>query len=192
MIYLVAGLVLFLGVHSTRVFADAWRTQRIARMGEGAWKGIYSLVSIAGFVLIIYGYAAARQSPVDLWLPPMWTRHVAALLTLPIFILLAAAYIPGTAIKAKLKHPMMLSVKLWAVAHLLANGRLADVLLFGGFLLWAVLAFIAARKRDRAQGLTYGHAGVARDAMAIAIGLVAWAAFAFYLHRALIGVSPFV
>jgi uncharacterized membrane protein len=191
MIYLVIGLLLFLGVHSTRVFAEGWRTQRIANMGGGAWKGLYSLISIAGFVLLIYGYGLSRQNPVDLWMPPLWTRHAAALLTLPIFVLLAAAYIPGTAIKAKLKHPMMLSVKLWAIAHLLSNGRLGDVLLFGGFLLWAVLAFSAARKRDRAQGITYASAGAMRDVMAIVIGLVAWVVFALYLHGVLIGVRPF-
>jgi uncharacterized membrane protein len=191
MIYLVIGLALFLGVHSTRVFAEDWRTQRIAKMGGGAWKGLYSLISIAGFMLIIYGYGLSRQTPIDLWMPPLWTRHAAALLTLPIFIMLAAAYIPGTTIKAKLKHPMMLSVKLWAIAHLLSNGRLGDVLLFGGFLLWAVLAFRAARKRDRAQGLTYASTGVSRDLIAIAAGLIAWVVFALYLHGALIGVRPF-
>jgi uncharacterized membrane protein len=191
MLFLVIGLLLFLGIHSTRVFADGWRTQRIASMGEGAWKGVYSVVSVLGFALIWYGYGVARQTPIDLWMPPLWTRHVAALLTLPIFVLLAAAYIPGTAIKAKLKHPMMLSVKLWAIAHLLANGRLADVLLFGGFLLWAVLAFSAARKRDRAQGITYPSKGAVRDVIAVVVGLVAWVAFAFYLHGMLIGVRPF-
>ena len=191
MIYLVAGLLLFLGIHSVRIFADDWRTARIAGMGASAWKGLYSAASIIGFVLIVYGYGLSRQAPVDLWMPPLWTRHITALLTLPIFILLAAAYVPGTYIKAKLKHPMMLSVKLWAIAHLLSNGRLGDVLLFGGFLLWAVLAFSAARRRDRQQGLSYPAVGASRDFMVMAIGLVAWLVFAFYLHGVLIGVRPF-
>jgi len=191
MIYLIAGLVLFLGVHSLRIFADDWRTASIARIGIGGWKGLYSVASIIGFVLIAYGYGLSRQAPVDLWMPPVWTRHATALLTLPIFILLAAAYVPGTAIKARLKHPMMLSVKLWAIAHLLSNGRLDDVLLFGGFLVWATFAFRAARRRDRQQGLTYPAAGWSRDFIAVAIGLVAWVAFAFYLHGMLIGVRPF-
>ena len=191
MIYLIAGLVLFLGVHSVRIVADDWRTARIAHLGAGAWKGLYALASIIGFVLIVYGYGVSRQAPVDLWMPPAWTRHVTSLLTLPIFILLAAAYVPGTHIKAKLKHPMMLSVKLWALAHLLSNGRLADVLLFGGFAVWAALAFRAARQRDRQQALTYQASGLSRDFIVVAIGLVAWAAFAFYLHGALIGVRPF-
>jgi uncharacterized membrane protein len=191
MIYLVAGLVLFLGVHSVRIFADDWRTARIAAMGVGAWKGLYSLASIVGFVLIVHGYGLSRQFPLDLWMPPLWTRHVAALLTLPVFILLAAAYIPGTGIKARLKHPMMLAVKLWAFAHLLSNGRVGDVVLFGGFMIWAAMAFRAARLRDRRLGLTYTSAGFARDFMSITIGLLAWTAFAFYLHGALIGVRPF-
>lgn len=135
MIYLVAGLVLFLGLHSVRIFAEDWRTARIAQRGESVWKGLYSAISIVCFVLIVYGYGLSRQAPVDLWTPPLWTRHVTALLTLPVFILLAAAYVPGTTIKATLHHPMMLSVKLWAAAHLLSNGRLSDVLLFGGFML---------------------------------------------------------
>lgn len=124
-------------------------------------------------------------------MPPAWTRHVTALLTLPVFILLAAAYLPGTAIKAALKHPMMLAVKLWALAHLMSNGRVDDVVLFGGFLLWSALAFRTARQRDRQQGITYRSAGWTRDIMAVTIGLAAWAAFALYLHRVLIGVRPF-
>ena len=106
MTYLSAGLVLFLGIHSTRIFADAWRTERIAKIGAGTWKGLYSVASIIGFVLVVYGYGLSRQSPVDLWMPPLWTRHVTALLTLPIFIMLAAAYVPGSHIKASLKLDM--------------------------------------------------------------------------------------
>jgi len=191
MIYLIAGLLIFFSVHSVRVFAEGWRTQRIAGLGAGAWKGIYSLLAIAGFVLIVYGYGLSRQAPVDLWMPPLWTRHAASLLTLPAFILLAAAYVPGTAIKARLKHPMTLAVKFWAIAHLLSNGRLADVLLFGSFLVWAVLVFSAARRRDRALGTRYSSAGWLRDAIAVVIGIGAWLAFALYLHGAWIGVRPF-
>lgn len=191
MAYLIAGLVVFLGVHSVRIFADDWRTARIAQMGEGPWKGLYSVMSIAGFVLLVWGYGVARAGSVDLWVPPVWTRHLAALLTIPAFVLLAAAYVPGTHIKAAVKHPMMLGVKTWALAHLLSNGRLADVLLFGAFLVWAVLAFRAARGRDRVGGLTYPAVGPARDAIAVVVGIVAWAAFAFYLHVRWIGVPPF-
>jgi len=191
MTLLMLGLVLFLGVHSTRIVADSWRTATIARVGEMPWKGIYSLLSIAGFVLLVIGYGAARQSPVVLFAPPAWTRHLAALLTIPAFVLLAAAYVPGNAIKRAVGHPMMAGVKVWALAHLIANGTLADVLLFGTFLAWAVLGFIAARRRDRASGTTYPAGPGSRTAIAVVAGLVAWAVFAFALHRPLIGVAPF-
>jgi uncharacterized membrane protein len=191
MTLLMLGLALFLGVHSTRIVADSWRTATIARVGEMPWKGIYSLLSIAGFVLLVVGYGAARQSPVVLYAPPVWTRHLAALLTIPAFVLLAAAYVPGNAIKRAVGHPMMAGVKVWALAHLLANGTLADFLLFGTFLSWAVLGFIAARRRDRAAGTTYPAGPGSRTAIAVVAGLVAWAVFAFALHRPLIGVAPF-
>ncbi|MGE5160367.1 MAG: NnrU family protein [Betaproteobacteria bacterium] len=191
MTLLLLGLVLFLGVHSTRIVADGWRTATIARIGEKPWKGIYSLLSIAGFVLLVIGYGAARQAPVVLFAPPVWTRHLAALLTIPAFVLLAAAYVPGNAIKRAVGHPMMAGVKVWALAHLLANGTLADLLLFGTFLAWAVLGFIAARRRDRAAGTIYPAGPGSRTAIAVTVGLVAWAVFAFALHRPLIGVAPF-
>jgi len=130
MTLLILGLIVFLGLHSVRIFAEDWRSARIAQWGEMRWKGLHSLGSIIGFALIIWGYGLTRATPIDLWQPPIFTRHLAALLTLPAFMLLAAAYVPGTRIRARLGHPMVLSVKLWALAHLLANGRLADVLLF--------------------------------------------------------------
>ena len=191
MTLLLLGLVLFLGTHSVRIFAEDWRGRRIAAMGPMAWKGVYSLLAIAGFVLIVYGYAAARQAPVVLYIPPAWTRHLAALLTIPAFILLLAAYVPGTRIKRAVGHPMVAGVKIWAFAHLLANGMLADVVLFGAFLAWAVLDYIAARRRDRAAGTVYVVGPVTRDIIAVVAGLVAWGIFAMWLHRPLIGVGPF-
>lgn len=191
MLLLVLGLVLFLGVHSTRVFADGWRTSVIARAGEKPWKAGYALLSIAGFVLLVWGYGLARQSPVVLWpAPPVGMRHLASLLTLVAFVLLAAAYVPGNLLKAKLHHPMVLGVKAWALAHLLANNTLADVLLFGGFLLWAVLVFRSSRRRDRAQGTTYPAGRTGPTVVTVGVGIVAWAVFAFWLHRAWIGIAP--
>ncbi|NMM07943.1 NnrU family protein [Polaromonas sp.] len=188
---LILGLVLFLGVHSTRIVADGWRTAMMARLGQGAWKGLYALLSIAGFVLLVWGYGLARQQPVTLWQPPAGMRHVAALLMLIAFVLLAATYVPRNALKARLHHPMVLSVKVWALAHLLSNGNLADLLLFGGFLLWAVLSFRAARARDRATQARYPAGTVAGTAMTLLVGIVAWAVFAFWAHAVLIGVRPF-
>ncbi|WP_298436875.1 NnrU family protein [Ottowia sp.] len=190
MTVLILGLVLFLGPHSVRIFADGWRTRTVARMGPGAWKGLYSVVSIAGFALIIWGFSLARQQPVVLWQPPVAMKHLNSLFTLLAFVLLAAAYVPRNQIKARLHHPMVLSVKLWAFGHLLATGKLADVVLFGAFLLWAILDFRAARQRDRALGTTYPPGSLAGTLIAVVVGVVAWAVFAFWLHAAWIGVAP--
>lgn len=192
MTILILGLLLFLGAHSVRIFADPWRTQMRARLGENGWKGVYSLISIAGFALIIWGYSLARQAPVVVWVPPMGMRHLAALLTLFSFIFITAAYVPRNGIKAKLHHPMVLGVKVWALAHLLANGNLADIVLFGSFLLWAVLNFRAARRRDRHTGAVYPAGTVSGTVITTVAGIAAWAAFAFWLHAKLIGVHPFL
>lgn len=191
MIVLVLGLVIFLGVHSVRIVADDWRAATLARVGEGTWKGVYSLLSLAGFVLLVWGYGLTRTAPVELWSPPVWTRHAASLLTLVSFVLLAAAYVPGTRIKAAVGHPMVVGTKVWAFSHLLANGRLADVVLFGAFLAWAVVLYAASRRRDRRLGIRYVAGPASRDAIAVALGIVAWLAFAFWLHAWLIGVQPF-
>lgn len=190
MVYLMVGLVLFLGVHSVRIFGDNWRTRTIAGMGALPWKGLYSLLSLAGFVLIVWGFGQARQQPVQLWSPPVAMRHLASLLTLISFVLLAAAYVPGNGIKARLHHPMVLAVKVWALAHLLANGNMAHVLLFGAFLAWAVLNFSAARKRDRLAGTVYAPGKASATAITVVVGVVAWAAVAFWLHGLLIGIRP--
>ena len=190
-LYLLAGLLLFLGVHSTRVFADDWRNQTRARLGALPFKGIYSLISLAGFVLLVWGYGVARQQPVVLWNPPVAMRHVAALLTLFAFVLLAAAYVPGNQIKARLHHPMVLGVKVWALAHLLANGTLADVLLFGGFLVWAIVLFAASRRRDRREHTVYARGSAGATGITVVVGVLAWVVFALWLHRVLIGVAPF-
>ena len=191
MAILILGLLIFLGVHSVRIVADPWRSQTRARIGEQAWKGVYSLVSLAGFALLVWGYGVARQSPVVLWVPPLATRHIAGLLTLVAFVFLAASHVPGNGIKAKVHHPMLIGVKVWALAHLLANGNLADVLLFGSFLAWAVIDFKSARQRDRAAGTVY-PAGTARGTgIAVVAGAAVWALFAFWLHGLLIGVRPF-
>lgn len=191
MTILIIGLAVFLGVHSVRIFADDWRRQQIARLGENKWKLGVSLLSAVGLALLVWGYGVARETPAVLWNPPTGMRHLAALLTLVSFIFLAAAYLPRNHLKARFHHPMVLGVKVWALAHLLANGTLADVLLFGGFLAWAVMSFIAARRRDRAAGTTYPAGTANGTIITVAVGIVAWAAFAFWLHGLLIGVRPF-
>ncbi len=188
---LILGLVLFLGVHSLRIFAGGWRDAQLARLGEQRWKGLYSLASLAGFALLVWGFGEARTAGPVLYVPPVWARHTAALFTLPAFVLLAAAYVPGTRIKAAVGHPMVAGTVLWALGHLLANGRLADLLLFGAFGLWAALSFRAARGRDRAAGRRYPPGPASRDAVAVLVGAGAWGFFAFAAHGWLFGVRPF-
>lgn len=190
MAILILGLALFLGVHSVRIVADGFRTDMQSRLGAGAWKGLYTAISLVGFGLVVWGYGLARQDPLVLWVPPVAMRHAASLLTLLAFVLLVAAYVPRNFFKARWHHPMVLAVKLWALAHLMSNGNLADVLLFGSFLLWAVLSFRAARQRDRTQNTCYPAGTLAGTATTVVLGLATWAAFAFWAHLLLIGVSP--
>jgi uncharacterized membrane protein len=190
MTLLILGLVLFLGVHSVRIVADGWRSRMMARLGEMGWKGLYSLVAIAGFVLLIYGFGLARQQPVLLYVPPPWLRHLNALFTLIAFVLIAAAYVPRNHFKAKLGHPMLAGVKTWAFGHLLATGMLHDVVLFGAFLAWAAVDFVVSRRRDRARGVVYAAGTVLGDVVAVGVGVVVWGVFAFALHARWIGVNP--
>jgi uncharacterized membrane protein len=200
MAWLILGLVLFLGAHSTRIFAENWRQAILERLGEKAYKGVYTLVSLVGFGLLMFGFDQVRWDSPLLWAPPVWVKHAAALLMLLSLVLLASAYTPRNAIKVKLHHPMVLSVKVWALAHLLANPRLADVVLFGAFLLWSVLNFRAARQRDRlvAAATETGaetavpapEVSAAATWRAIGIGVVVWAFLLSRGHTWLFGVSP--
>jgi uncharacterized membrane protein len=190
MLVLILGLIIFLGVHSVRIFADGWRRSTISRLGDGPWKGIYSVASIVGLVLIIWGYGMARQDPVLLWISPKWLRDVAILLNLVAFVLFAAYLVPSGWLKARLGHPMILSVKVWAFAHLLANGTLADLFLFGAFLVWAIADFVASRRRDRAAGTVRIAGPIRNDALAVMVGFAIWAALLWRVHEWVIGVSP--
>ncbi|HEX2390119.1 MAG TPA: NnrU family protein [Casimicrobiaceae bacterium] len=191
MLLLIAGVLIFLGVHSLGVAAPEWRGRQVARMGEGPWKLAYSAVSLVGLFVVIWGYGAARGNPVVLWSAPAFARHLTALLTVFAFVLVAAAYVPGTRIKAALGHPMTVGIALWALGHLLANGRLNALILFGSFLAWAVIVYVVRRRRDREAGRTYPAGGLARDAIAAVIGVVVSVVFALYLHGPLTGIRPF-
>ena len=188
MLMLIFGLVLFLGVHSLAIVAPGWRAAQIARRGEKTWKGIYAIVSLAGFVLLVYGYGQARLSPLVLYTPPAAMRHLALLLMLPVFVLLFASSLPGR-IRTATRHPMLLATKLWATAHLLANGTLADVLLFGGFLAWAVADRISLKHRATSAGPAAAGKPL-NDVIAVAGGLALYVVFLLWGHRWLIGVSP--
>jgi uncharacterized membrane protein len=191
MTVLLIGLALFLGVHSVRIVADGARARFIAQRGQALWKGLYTLVSALGLTLVVWGFGLARQQPVVLWTPPEWTRLPASLLMLASFVLLSAAYVPRNAIKARLRHPMMLGTAVWALGHLLVNHTLAGVFLFGGFLAWAAFGFRAARARDRAAPAQRTSGTWSGAILAVVIGALAWAAFGFWVHRPLIGVGPF-
>ena len=190
MTYLILGLIIFLGVHSVRIVADDWRTRSRARLGPLRWKGLYAMASALGLALVVWGFDLARQPPLQLWQPPPTLRHMASLLTLISFVLLAAAYVPGNGIKARVHHPMVLAVAVWALAHLLANGRLAHGLLFGSFLLWAVLNFRAARRRDRLANVQYPSGAAGATGITVALGVGSWIAVALWLHALFLGVRP--
>jgi len=184
---LVIGLILFLGMHSVSIVAPGWRNAQ-AQRGEATWKGLYAVVSLVGFALLVYGYGLARQNPVVLYQPPVFLRHLVLLLMVPVFPLLLAAYLPGR-IKAATKHPMLLATKIWATAHLLANGTAHDVLLFGGFLAWAVLDRISLKRRSP-RATPGAPPSPVNDAIALVGGLGLYVVFVLWAHRWLIGVSP--
>ena len=207
MTQLILGLILFLGAHSVRIWADGWRNQTIEAYGEKAFKGVYALVSILGFYLLVVGYGEARLQTVALWNPPIFTKHISMLLMLLSSILLMATYIPRNHFKMRLGHPMVLSVKVWALSHLLANGNLADLVLFGSFLIWAVLNFRSARARDRALLLNLNDAEdpaaepltesestnqpkLLSTIITLVGGIAIWALITFVLHAKIVGVSP--
>jgi uncharacterized membrane protein len=187
---LVIGLVLFLGLHSTRMVADGARSRFIAQRGDRAWRGLYSLGSAIGLVLIVWGFGQARQAPLVLWSPPDWTRPLASALTLVGIVLITAAYVPRNAFKAWVGHPMVLGTKVWAFAHLLATRTLADLLLFGAFLLWAIWCYRSLRARDRAAGRQAAPGQLVPTVIAVVIGAALWLGFAYWLHGPLIGVRP--
>lgn len=191
LVWLVMGLVLFLGVHSVRIPGEQGRDHLIQKIGLKQYRTGYALVSLIGLVLIVVGYGQARLDPVFLWSPPAAMRHIAALLMLVSMIFLMATYVPRNHIKIKLKHPMTLAVKVWALAHLLSNGTLNDVLLFGGFLLWSVMLFKAARRRPAPVIDADNTATAIGTLMAVLVGIVVYLLFASVLHIQLIGVSPF-
>lgn len=190
MTYLILGLLVFLGAHSVRIVADDWRTRQRAQWGAVGWKVLFSLVSLLGLGLIVWGFGLVRDQPIALWSPPNGMRHLASLLNLLAFVLLAAAYVPGNTIQSRVHHPMVLAVKVWALAHLLANGNLGHVLLFGTFLVWAVLDFRAARQRDRAAKVHYPGGTAGATGITVALGVGGWVVFTVWLHGLLIGVRP--
>ncbi|CAN7405991.1 NnrU family protein [Rhizobium sp. LjRoot258] len=193
MTLLIVGIIIFLGLHLIRVIAPGLRQSMIDSLGERGWKIAYSIVSILSLILLIYGFGQARQVTGMLYTPPVWMAHITLTLMLLAMICLVASLLPAGHIAVKTKHPMVLSVKIWAFSHLLANGETASVLLFGAFLAWGVILRIALKRRERAGELTLRPFVSAKyDLYAVIIGVVAWALIMFKLHELLIGVAPIV
>lgn len=188
MLEFVVGIVLFFGIHSISIVAPEWRNDMVRRLGAVPWKAVYGLVSIVGIVLLVKGYGDLRWASSVLYSPPGWLRHAGMLLLLPVFPLLLATYLPGR-ISARAKHPMLLAVKIWALAHLLMNGRAVDLALFGAFLAWAVADRIAAKRRSKRPASAPALPATAvNDAVVVVGGLAIYVAFVLWLHAWLIGV----
>ena len=188
MLLLILGLMLFLGTHSLRFGSDARRDALVERLGAGRFKGLYSVLSAIGLVLVVLGFGMARETPILLWVPPTGMRHLTFLLMLISMVLLAAAYVPRNAIRARLHHPMVLSVKVWALAHLICNGTLAHAVMFGAFLLWSVLLFRASRQRDVLLDVQYAAGETVPTLITVGVGIFAWLVLLGWLHGILIGV----
>ncbi|MFZ0987141.1 MAG: NnrU family protein [Xanthobacteraceae bacterium] len=186
----ILGLVIFLGTHVFVTMRDH-RAALVARIGELPYRGLFSLVSIVGIVLIGYGFAAYRAAgPIMVWYPPVWTRHIVVALMWPASIMVAAAYIPGN-IKRVLKHPMLVGVKTWAFAHLCANGDLGGIILFGSVLAWAVYDRITLKHRKDAGAPPIPVGGAKNDIIAIVVGTIIYLALGFVFHPIVIGVPAF-
>ena len=187
---LVLGLLIFLGLHSTRIISESGRAKAIARFGENGWKGIYSLLSVIGFVLIVWGFARARYDAPEIWTPSSGARAVTILLMLVSMLLLAGYFVKRSHIAVAVHHPMVWSVAVFGLAHLIANGSLADVVLFGAFLVWALADLASAYARDRRNAVVYPAPSLAATISAIILGVALWAVIGRFLHVWLFGVSP--
>jgi len=189
MLFLVFGLLVFLGTHSMRINTDGLRERLIEGVGLARFKAAYSLVSLFGFAMVVYGFGVARDAPIVLWTPLQPMKYLAYFLTLVAMIFMAAVYVPRNAIKTKLHHPMVLSVKVWALAHVLANGTLAHLVLFGSMLVWSVLLFRASRARDKRNQVVYATGNKGATILTIEIGIAMWLVFVGWAHGWLIGVQ---
>lgn len=185
---LILGLAIFFGVHSISLLALGWRNRIVERLGRRVWQILYSIVALIGFYLLVAGYGDARASAMVWYVPPSWFDYVAAILMLPAFTLALASVLPGR-IRAHAKHPLLLATTLWAAAHLLSNGSVADLLLFGTFLVWAIAVRISLEYRPARANVAL-PTSVANDAIAVVGGLALYAIFIFWLHARWLGVAP--
>ncbi len=187
MLLMILGIIVFLGIHCVQMFAPAFRADFIEKRGLNFWKGLYSIVSLVGFAMLVYGFGIARASPANefFWSGPIWFGHILTLLMLPAIILLVASQLPKGRIAKTVKNPMVIAVKIWAFGHLLVNGDLASLILFGSFLVWSVLLVINYKKRGQTIPEETSNIG---DILSLVIGTVAWGAIIMWLHEWAIGV----
>ncbi len=184
------GMAIFLSMHSLGILAKAWRDRQVTRLGALGWKGIYSLISAIGFILMIVGFGQARDASYRLYAPPGWLHYLTILLTLAAFILIAAAYVPRNHLKQWLGHPMLAGVIAWAFGHLASIGMLRDVILFSSFLIWAIIDFVVSRRHDQIVGTIYPAGTLRGDLLSLVIGTTSWTVVAFWLHKLVIGLNP--
>ncbi|WP_394182443.1 NnrU family protein [Marinomonas posidonica] len=192
MLMLVVGLVIFICVHSIRVVAPNWREVHLEKTGLVQWRTRFILLSVLSLALIVLGYQKMRLEPIWLWFPPIVVQHISSLVMLVALFALGSAMVPKTTLKSKMGYPFLISVKLWAFAHLMSNGTLADVILFGSLLVWSVVSFAVYRRRDRRNGVIREDGGVQYNLVAFVFAMVSWFAIVFFLHKVVIGVSPLV
>ncbi|MGR0278376.1 NnrU family protein [Marinomonas dokdonensis] len=192
MLTLLLGLVLFFALHSIGLLAPNWRQASMARHGVIRWRVRYSMASLLAIAFIIMGFQEARLAPTWVWFPPQWTRHASALLMLLALFCVGSSFSPNSTLKSKMGYPLLLAVKLWAFAHLLSNGALAEILTFGSFLIWSIVSFAVYRRRDRLAGVTYKTTGssLVPNFFSLSFAMISWFVIASYLHEMVLGVSP--
>ncbi|WP_339721001.1 NnrU family protein [Marinomonas primoryensis] len=197
MLILVIGLVVFFCVHSVRLFAPNWRETSMGQGKNGVmrWHMRFGLLTLLATAFIVMGYMQMRVEPIWLWFPPVWTRHLAGLLVLVALFFVGSALVPNTSMKQKMGYPLLIGIKIWAFAHLISNGTVADVMIFGSFLVWSIVSFVVYRRRDRKAGVVYvtsDESSVPSNLLAFVFAMISWFTIVFYLHEAVIGVSPLV
>jgi len=190
MFWMLLGLLLFLGPHSLRMLLPRWRQMAIVRVGESKWRSAFSLISFVGLFLVGYGFSGVREDPTVIWLPSLWTRYLAWGLSLIAFVLWGAAAVPGNLIKFQVHHPLVLGTGLWAFAHLVSNGMLAHLFLFGSIFLWSLASYFAARVRDVEESVPYPRGSLLATLGAIFIGSGVWLVTWVWLHGWLVDIRP--
>jgi uncharacterized membrane protein len=187
MIIFIMGFIIFFGIHSISLFSRPLRDRLLARIGESKWKGYFTLLAILGLTLLVMGYVEVRKTPTFVYHLPDWFRSLVWILMLPVFPLLILAYLPGT-FREMIPHPMVTSIILWSGSHLLVNGTLGDIILFGMFFIWSIGIYISMVKHPRDGGLKQPVSlQMKYDLIAMVTGLILYFSYFLWLHEMIIG-----